>query len=138
MNFAYTCKFCGKPGIVTADEAGLEMFKPEVWIPKICCNRCGAFMEKKRGLEAALVKACRVLQTCRTNFDAEKRQGTETKTRDSIVAISRKFCEMVCNHFRVQTVWDGDFPQMMFDKPEKVGNYIGEYVRSIRKISATP
>lgn len=134
MNFTYTCKFCGREGIVTADEAGLSIFKPEVWIPRICCNRCGEYKVRRRGLEAAIFRVCRILETCRINLDGEKRDGLETRARENLVALTKKFSTLVCDYYRVTNIWEPDFADMIFEKPTKASVTIAAYVQGVKEI----
>lgn len=128
--FDYNCKFCGKPGTVEADEAGLYMFKPEVWLPKIACNRCGKFMEEKRRQSVDLFKACRVLQTCRATKSVKTKE-IEEQIKLKLEIITKRFSTLVCDYYRVANVWDREFPSLLFDKPDGVEIAIGVYIRGV-------
>lgn len=138
MNFAYNCQFCRRPGIATADEEGLKIIKPEVWVPRLCCDRCGDYKVKRRGLEAALFKVARIVETCRINLDGEKRRGIETKARENLVALTKKFCGVVCDYYRLTNVWEQDMADMIFEKPRKLSIVLSTYVVGISKEAKRP
>ena len=106
------------------------MFKPEVWLSKMACNRCGKFMETKRNQSADLSKACRVLQTCRAS-KGEKVKAIEEQTRLKLEVLTKRFSTLVCDYYRVTNVWDREFPDLLFDKPDSVEIAIGVYVRGV-------
>jgi len=138
MNFAFKCKFCGKPGVVTGDDAGLEIIKPEKWIPNICCNRCGDYMVRKRKNQTAIFNLCRSLETSRFNLRGEKLNDMENRVRERLVDATKALCSIVCNYYRTTTVWDQEFPAMLMDKPDKAGVVIGVYIRSVAKEAKKP
>jgi len=137
IRFAYKCKFCGKPGFVDADEEGLKIISWDKWKNNIACNRCGAFMESKRGLETSLLKMCRSVQVLRTTGKQGKsRDEAEAALKKNIVELTRRLAMLVCNHHRVTYTWDGEFPAMIFDKPECAIKAIRFYTGGIAKLAA--
>ncbi len=132
-NFAYNCKFCGRPGIVQADEAGLGMFSIEKWLPRICCNRCGEFMDQKRKCEQAILQVCRIIETCRINLAEEKRKGVETRAKMNLESYTKKYASVVCNYYRVTNVWEQQFADMIFKKPTKAATALAVYIQGIAR-----
>jgi hypothetical protein len=128
--FDYNCKFCGKPGTVEGDEAGLHMFKPEVWLPKMACNRCGKYLEEKRRQMTDLLKACRVLQTCRAS-KGDKVKAIEEQTHLKLEILTKRFSTLVCDYYRLTNVWDREFPELLFEKPHAVEILVGVYIRGM-------
>jgi len=135
MKFAYNCKFCGNPGIVTGDDEGLKMVKPEIWLPRICCNRCGDYMVSKRKLTEAIVKTCRIIESCRINLGPEKRAAVETRCREQLVDLSKRFATMVCNYYRLTNIWEQQFADMLADKPDKCTTVLSMFIQGMAKES---
>jgi len=133
MNFAYKCKFCGKPGIVTGDGEGLALIKPEIWLPKICCDRCGDYMVQKRKLTEAFTRICRSLESCRATVGIEKRATMETVCKSRIVDLTKRFAALACNYYRLTNVWDQEFSDMMFENPGKFPTILSTYLSGLAR-----
>jgi hypothetical protein len=133
--FSYNCKFCGKPGTCQADESGLWMFHPEIWLPKMACNRCGKFMEESRTHGDAIAKVCRTLQTCRTGLDERRKQEIEATAKLKLVMLTKRLAMLVCDYHRVTNVWDQEFCEILFEKPEFCRMSIRVYLRGIRHVA---
>ena len=137
IRHAYKCKFCGKPGFVDADEAGLKVITWEKWQNNIACNRCGAFKERIRSLETSVLKICRSIQLLRVNSKLnEAQQKAEAALRNNIVELTRRMALVTCEHYRVAYTWDGEFPAVIFDKPEGALKVMRFYVGGMAKLAA--
>lgn len=132
MNIPYKCKFCAYEGIVTiADDYPKDIINIEAWIPKLCCNRCGQFMEKKRKVLDSIRRACTQLLAVRVTMDEEKARGTETKLRMILEVLTKKFCSLVCDYYHKTNVWDADFANLLMEKPDHWYNVTAHYLRGI-------
>lgn len=132
--FDYRCKFCGKPGVVYGDEEGLEFINPAKWLPNICCTRCGKYMDEKRKVVDGLSKACRTLEMVKL-MSAPKQMEAITRGKSALDRLTRMLAEVVCNHYKVQTVWSDELPQMILDKPDSLHRVIALYIQGIIKIT---
>lgn len=135
MNSPYKCRLCGHNGIVTFDESGLWMFKLEIWLPKIVCDRCGKYVEDRRRASDAIFRACRILETATATLDAEKRGGIETRIREKLNKLTQRFSSIVCSYHRLTDVWEPDFPDMLCASPTKAGKILSDYVFGISKMA---
>lgn len=127
ISIAYKCKFCGRDGITQADERGLEMINLQKWIPNICCNRCGKYMDDKRRVMAGIAKVCRELE-----------MGKPDKKPDSAMealrVLTRKMANIVCDYYHVQFFWEQDFAQQIFEKPSKCYAILAAYMRGVASL----
>jgi len=126
-SYAYNCKFCSKPGIVKADPLGLEMFTLEKWLPKIACNRCGAFMDLKFKITQELNRMCRVLQT-----DSKVKRGDE-KIKAKLVILTKRYSQVACDYYRLTNVWEEQFAEMIFDHPGELYTILNTYLQQLAR-----
>lgn len=136
MNFAYKCKFCGKPGIVTGDDEGLKTIKPEIWLPKICCNRCGDFMVAKRRVTDAIARTCRMIINSRFKPLADRAESDRDYLA-CLTAQTKRYAHLACEYHRLTNVWDEAFPRMLFEQPDKAGIALKIYLRGLAKEAKT-
>ena len=132
------CKFCGKPVWMECDEDGLAFLNPEVWLKKIACNRCGDYKVNLRKTENAIYSVCQLLRGCRQNMVGSKRLEMESKVREKLDSLTKRFCCLVCDYFRITNLWDSAVPEMIFNKPDRAGNALSVYLKTIAKEAAAP
>ena len=134
MNHAYHCKFCGKPGILTYDPVPEFQLAIEKWLKIICCNRCGIFYAKKRGVQDKLFANCMiVLQTHRAQPQPKNAEQILAIVRTRISNRCNEFAELVCDYLKIQTVNDAAFPEMLMEKPNMVNIICSQYFAGLRR-----
>lgn len=138
MNYPYHCKFCKKPGIVTCDDRFTDMFKIEKWLAMICCERCGKYMESKRSVQEAIRECAISLVRIKQARAEQKNSEMMGKIREALDLLCLRFAEIVCDYFKVQTVFEPEFVQVVYDRPQNSMAALDRYIRGVRSISATP
>ncbi len=128
--YPYNCKFCGRPGTVQAADEGLYMFTLEKWIPNICCDRCGKYMERKRKIMESLKTVCRNLEVCRLKKQ-EVRAKVEPDYLVTLIAITKSLATIVNEHYRVTNTWEEEFAKEIFNNPTKFSTIVNVYINSV-------
>lgn len=132
MKLNTNCKFCDKPVWVECDDGGLSILNPEVWLPKIACNRCAEYKVNLRRAESSVYSTCQLLRGCRQNMSGSARIELESKVREKLDTLTKRISTVVCDYFRVVNQWERDFTDNIFENPMKAGTVIGVYIRTIR------
>lgn len=132
-----TCKICVKPISMDCDEAGLAFLNESVWIKKIACNRCSDYKVGLRKTVEAVYSVCQLLRGCRQNMAGQARLQLESKVREKLATLTKRFCYLVCAYHRVTNVWDQAVPDMIFDNPDRAAVAMSVYIKAIAKESVT-
>ncbi len=132
MILKHKCKFCAIPLDLELDDDGAESFNLEFLKSLAACNRCADFREKKRILQDRLLD--RALEWNRHRLKQVPLNSTDLeKVRSSIVNATKKYAGLVCDFNRVQSLWNEDFAQQIFDQPHKTFSILTVYERGITK-----
>lgn len=136
-HFETSCKFCSKPVWMDCDESGLEFLKTDLWLKKIACNRCADYKVNLRKTESSISATCQLLRSCRQTMKGEARLELESKVREKLDELTKRFCAFVCDYFRVVNLWDAAVPEMIFNKPDRAAYALSVYLRTIAKEAAS-
>ena len=111
--------------MVYADEEGLTIIHNEKWLPKICCNRCGKYMEDKRKLLDSISKFC-------CSIDPATNNG---KAMQVMSILTKRLAETVCAYYKVKVVWNEELPKIILENPRYSFAAISTYIQGVQKQS---
>lgn len=134
MILNYNCKFCGKPGRVDAGENTHGIFDLTKWVKILCCDPCGKYMVDKRKIQDAIKAQCLDLWAIRKQEkDVEKVSKAEVKAEENLIALTKRYAHMICEHNRRETLWDAEFVNSLMDRPRQCENILRIYRLGIAK-----
>lgn len=134
MMVDYKCKFCGKPGQVDPGPDRFGIFDMKKWIPMLCCDRCGEFMETKRGIEDKIKRVCLHLWAFRKQEkDKEKISKSEVESESILTRLTKQYASVVCDHYKREHVWDAEFVNTLMDNPTQSASVLATYRHGIAK-----
>ena len=125
------CKFCGKPLELEIDTS-CPRAEADFWVKLAACNRCADYRNAIARLGESLRVICRTLLVVRGG-NASSRAQVEEKCRTILVDKTKQYAKVICDHFHKMTVWEPDFAQMIFDKPQQLDTVLSGYRRGIPK-----
>lgn len=132
----YNCKFCRQPGNVEIEDNPDIELQVEKWQAMLSCNRCADYRTAKRGLEEKISRVIRILlldlQTRHSVTDEHK-----VSVRAALIAITKKWTTLVCNHYEVTNQWDEGFVTELMDSPELYFKVLSVFVRQITHSNPT-
>lgn len=137
MKIQHTCKFCSTPVTLEIDDGAVEFFGLDYWKGLAACNRCADYREKKRGLTDRLVGYSVDWSRHQTKQVLLGEKELE-RLKESIIASTKKYADLVCRFNRIPSVWQQDFAQQVMDMPHKTMFILGFYERNISRLPATP
>jgi hypothetical protein len=76
-------------------------------------------------------KARTGLRTLAIALLATKDRDILNKTRESVVQNTKIITTLVCDFYRVQNIWDKDFAQQIFEKPNRADLIVAGYIRGV-------
>lgn len=133
MIIQYKCKFCSRDGGVEIED-NPDMFHVEKWKPLLCCNRCGDYMEKRRGLSESIVKSCVFLQQARATQSGAALGKFEAGVREKLTELTKRMAALVCDYYRKTNIWDCDFVNMLAEQPKSAWQIVNKYCNMVRTI----
>jgi len=113
-----SCKFCRRELDIKIDPA-CPRAEAEFWLTIAACNRCADYRTGLHTIIAAIANVCRTLTRIRDG-ESSSRQRVEDRCKTVLVELTRKYANHVCDFYNKTTVWEPDFPQMLFEQPAKV------------------
>lgn len=141
MNVAYKCKMCGREGVVIPEtldqgkdmDSAFEVFPDLVnkWSKMLTCNRCADYLSDRRDSLRKIRRACELLVASRMIKKGPKLMEMETRIRDGLTALTKRFAAITCHYFNKSNVWDVEFVNMLMDKPKEAMNVASHYTRLI-------
>ncbi len=124
------CKFCQKPLRLEIDER-CPRADAEFWITLAACNRCADYQNAVARLAESMASICRALLISRAGNTPKPE--VQERYRTLLVDKTKHYAKAVCDHFHKMTVWEPDFAQMIFDKPQQLDIVLSGYRRGIPK-----
>lgn len=134
MTLNYTCRFCSKPGSIECDDSGMGCVTVKVWSNKIACRRCADFHTSRSKIEDQIFGMARLVQMIRDG-QPDKRQALEAKASEKIERLTKKYCSLACDFFRLENFWDRDFCDMIMEHPTKAGTFMKKYLNGVSKMA---
>lgn len=138
---SYSCKFCHTNRSFECEwNDGCEQLNLAKWIANIACDRCAKFERSRRDLEHKLMRCAFQLTSDRRSMKpaSQTLKDAEGSAVNALTSLLQHYAKIVCEHYRVETTFQPEFVDIIFEKPEKAGNAIGVYHRMIRQISRDP
>jgi hypothetical protein len=134
VKIPFTCHCCQRNGVATYD-ATCAPIRLERWVPLLVCNRCGDFHAGRRLMADGLWKTCYSLAVIMDTVpDASVRSEAIRQARERLNVKTKMFAAHVCNFWRVMTMWEPDFTQILLEKPRQCEQVLKDYERRISNL----
>lgn len=119
----YTCRFCKTTRTFEADitehtVAGVRL-NLATWLENLCCERCGEYQKAKARLRDRLYKTTGFLLHARQT-GAKTLPDVESACKAKLTALAREFNSLVAGHYFREDIYDDQFGEQLFQRPEKV------------------
>jgi hypothetical protein len=96
----------------------------------LACNRCADYRSRMSSLLHSIRQTCLdYIQAF--NSTAQKAMTEEfiAKTRATLSRLTQALAASACRHRGINTIWEPDFIQQLFDMPEKSNKVVAAYLR---------
>lgn len=132
-SITYTCCICGREGVTKWYPN--PMFTLAKWGDKLACNPCADFTTKKNRIVDRILRIAYKLSVAR-KIGLPNLQDIERVALEKLTAYSRDFAKVICDRNNIEMVWEQDFPQQIFEKPELAVQHLKFYARGMASVAA--
>lgn len=134
MTYNKPCKFCGLPLTVESGPDS-DPYWDKVFLDILACNRCADYRVKMGRLTRSARSVClNLIQVINSDALDDKHREDIRKVLDTI---TRGISQAVCRFYNVSpAIWDQDFVEQLYEKPEKSHSIISVYVTMIKRMAA--
>ena len=130
------CRRCGATIRLVPDPSCPDHQAGQLAASVLYCDRCADYGWERSQVLHQIAREANALVTVRSK--PKRTDDDEAAIRscvESIARLCRAFAGRCCEFYRVQLVWDQEFPTMLCQQPDKLKTVIGMYEQGIRHIA---
>jgi hypothetical protein len=129
----FVCPTCRTSHVAEYDPAGVKDLGR--WKPLLRCNRCADYLDAKNRLNCKLASLCRSLAVTREAHHGKLPTEIESEARLKLERLTGEFARLVCDHARLETLWDQDFVEQLLEHPGRCNAVVQAYLDGIRRLA---
>lgn len=133
MNYPYTCKICGTPGIAEAyDDCPVEWMKKLA--PLLACDPCADLKTRLLNARDSILRACKALvRGEEIGIKPEDMATIRRKCREVLMRSTREYADVIRIYRKSdKLVWSEDFAENLLTSPGKAVSLLRFYRESVK------